>query len=235
MELDFRREAEAIKDLKRAIGHRDDVVVPEVIEGLNTERLLVMELVEGVKITDREGLLAAGIEPRRVAELLMDVYAEQLFRCDIFHADPHPGNLLVQPGPVLVLLDHGLTVTVPPELVATLKEAIEALQTGDFEALIRSLNKAGLDLGPDLDLETLLGVVDVLLGGDHREAVAPEEDGERTDLGQFALRLGSSIGHIPNELLLVGRAIGLMDGINRQLAPDLDALEVVARYAQEDA
>nr|MDQ3842334.1 AarF/ABC1/UbiB kinase family protein [Actinomycetota bacterium] len=142
MELDFRREAEAIKDLKRVIGRRDDVAVPEVVEGLNTERLLVMELVEGVKITDREGLLSAGIEPGKVAELLVDVYAEQLFELGVLHADPHPGNLLVQngpEGPVLVLLDHGLTLAVPPELVATLKEAIEALQTGDFEALAEAL------------------------------------------------------------------------------------------------
>jgi predicted unusual protein kinase regulating ubiquinone biosynthesis (AarF/ABC1/UbiB family) len=117
MELDFRREAKAIENLKSAIGYRDDIIIPEVIEGLNTKRLLVMELTEGVKITDREGLVAAGIEPGKVAELLIEVYAEQLFRRGVFHA----GNLFVQPGlegPVLVLLDHGLTVSVPPELVA---------------------------------------------------------------------------------------------------------------------
>ena len=232
MELDFRREAEAIADLKNAIGHRDDVVIPEVVEGLNTERLLVMQFVEGIKVTDRDGLVAAGIEPRRVAELIIDVYAEQLFKRGVFHADPHPGNLFVQPGPegpVLVLLDHGLTVAVPPELVAALKEAIEALQTGDFEALTVALKKAGLDLDPDLDLETLLGLVGVLLGGDRGEA----DDGEGTDLGQFGLRLGSSIGYIPDDLLLVGRAIGLIDGITRQLDPELDTIDIVARYAQD--
>ena len=232
VELDFRREAEAIKDLKRVIGRRDDVVVPEVVEGLNTERLLVMELVEGVKITDREGLLSAGIEPGKVAELLVDVYAEQLFELGVLHADPHPGNLLVQngpEGPALVLLDHGLTLAVPPELVAALKEAIEALQTGDFEALAEALGKAGLDLGPNLNLETLLGLVGVLMGGDRGE----EGGNGSVDLGEFGLNLGSSIGHIPNELLLVGRAIGLIDGTNRQLDPNLDTIEIVARYAQD--
>jgi predicted unusual protein kinase regulating ubiquinone biosynthesis (AarF/ABC1/UbiB family) len=232
MELDFRREAEAIADLRNAMGHRDDVVVPEVVEGLNTERLLVMELVEGVKITDREGLLNAGIKPGKVAELLVDVYAEQLFQRGVFHADPHPGNLLVRPGPegpVLVLLDHGLTVTVPPELAAVLKEAIESLQTGDLEALMSALRKTGLDLGPEADLEMLLGLVGVLFGGEG----SGEEDGEGMDLGEFALNLGSSIGHIPNDLLLVGRAIGLIDGINHQLDSDLDAVEIVARYAQD--
>ena len=232
MELDFRREAKAIADLKNAMSYRDDVLVPEVVEGMNTERLLVMEFVEGVKVTDREGLITAGIDPRRLAELLIEIYAEQLFQRGVFHADPHPGNLFVQPGPngpVLVLLDHGLTVGVPPELVAAMKEAIEALSEGDFDALTGALQKTGLDLDPDLDLDTLLGLVGVLLGGDRGE----EGDAGGTNFGEFGLSLGTSIGHIPNDLLLVGRAIGLIDGITRQLDPDLDTISIVARYAQE--
>lgn len=232
MELDFRREARAIADLKQAMSHRDDVLIPEVVEEMNTERLLVMEFVEGIKVTDCAGLIAAGLDPRRVAELLIEVYAEQLFQRGVFHADPHPGNLFVQPGqngPVLVLLDHGLTVSVPPELVGAMKEAIEALSEGDFEALTGALRKAGLDLDPNLGLDTLLGLVGVLLGGDRGEG----SDGGGTNLGEFGLSLGVSIGHIPNDLLLVGRAIGLTDGITRQLDPDLDTISIVARYAQD--
>jgi predicted unusual protein kinase regulating ubiquinone biosynthesis (AarF/ABC1/UbiB family) len=236
MELDFEREAGAIKTLKKALADRDDVLVPGVVEGVNTQRLLVMEFVEGVKITDREGLMNVGLDPRRVAELLVEVYAEQLFERGVFHADPHPGNLFVQPGPtgpVLVILDHGLTVTVPPDLVAAMKEAIEALTEGDFEALTGALRKAGLEISPDLDLETLLGLVGVLFGADQGQEGEENGEGEGDDLGQFGLKLGSSIGHIPNDLLLVGRAIGLIDGTVRQLDPDLDTVEIVARYAQD--
>src|ERR687890_680523 len=189
MELDFRREAKAITDLKNAMSRRDDVLVPEVVEGMNTQRLLVMEFVEGVKVTDREELITVGIDPRRLAELLIEIYAEQLFQRGVFHADPHPGNLFVQPGPngpVLVLLDHGLTVSVPPELVAAMKKAIEALSEGDFDALTGDLQKTGLDLYPDLDLDTLLGLVGVLLGGDRG-------DGGGTDFGEFGVSLGASI------------------------------------------
>ena len=233
MELDFRREAEAIRNLRDALSHREDVLVPEVVEGMNTERLLVMEFVEGVKITDREGLSNAGLDPQRVAELLVGVYAEQLFQRGVFHADPHPGNLFVQPGengPVLVLLDHGLTVTVLPDLIEAMKEAIEALTGGDFDALTGALQKAGLEISPDLDLDTLLGLVGVLFGSD--PSGEEDGDGEGTDLPQFGLKLGASIGHIPNDLLLVGRAIGLLDGITRQLDPDVDTIEIVARYAE---
>ncbi|MDQ4064355.1 MAG: AarF/UbiB family protein [Actinomycetota bacterium] len=237
MELDFEREARFISRLKKALSHRDDVLIPEVVEGLNTRRLLVLKLAEGVKITDREGLINAALDPSRVAELLVEVYAEQLFQRGVFHADPHPGNLFVKPGPdgpILVLLDHGLTVDLPPDLIAAMKEAIEALTEGNFEALTGALRKAGLDISPDLDLDTLLGLVGVLFGSDQTGEENGEGDEEATDLGQFGLKLGTSIGHIPNDLLLVGRAIGLIDGIVRQLDPDLDTIEIVARYAQED-
>ena len=227
LELDFVREAEAIGKLGRALGDRGDVVVPRVVEGLNTHRLLVMELAEGVKITDREALVDAGLDPKGVAETLVDVYAEQIFRRGVLHADPHPGNLLVragQDGPVLVLLDHGLTVDVPGSLSESLRSMILALEEGDLDTLTAGLERAGLRLGPEVDLEILLGLVGVLLGG--------EELGERGDVGELGLKLGSSVGSIPVELLLMGRAIGLLDGITRSLDPDLDTVGIVARYAR---
>ena len=126
--------------------------------------------------------------------------------------------------------ERGASATATQQDGSTLlREAIEAQQASDFEALTAALKKAGLDLGPDPDLGTLLELVGVLLGDDRREA----SDSEEIDLGRFGLRLGSGIGHIPNDLVLVGRAIGLIDGINRQLAPDLDAVEIVARYARD--
>ena len=226
LELDLAREAEAIGKIGRALGDRRDVAVPKVVEGLNTERMLVMELAEGAKISDREALVRAGLDPKEVAETLVGVYAEQIFRRGILHADPHPGNLLVRPGqdgPVIVLLDHGLTVDVPEDLSGSLRGMILALEEGDLDALTAGLEHAGLRLGPEVDLETLLGLVGVLLGG--------EEVGGRGGVGELGMKLGASVGSIPVELLLMGRAIGLLDGITRELDPDLDTVGIVARYA----
>ena len=226
LELDFRREARAIGDLRRALEHRDDVTVPDVVERWSTGRLLVMGLEGGAKVSDREALVRAGLDPREVAGLLVDVYADQLFRRGVFHADPHPGNLLVRrgpDGPVLALLDHGLTVRVEEELVESLGEMILALRGGDLDGLTAALRRAGLELGPEADLGTLLGLVGVLLGGERAE------DG---GIGEFGLKLGASVGGIPVELLLMGRAIGLIDGITRQLDPDLDTIGIVASHVR---
>jgi len=215
-------------NLRRTLSHRTDVVVPGVVEGMTTGRLLVMDFVEGVRISDREALVAAGTDPGEVAERLNDVFAEGLFRHGVLHADPHPGNLLVQPGPDgprLVLLDHGLTMDLEPSLVANLARMIGAMREGDLEALTRSLGETGLPVGPETDVETLLGVVGVLLGGGREET--------RPELGELGRGLGASVGDLPPRLLLVGRAIGLLDGITRTLDPDLDVLEIVARYTDD--
>ncbi len=219
LELDFKREAAAMADLRAALRHRADVLVPEVIPELSTGQLIVMEYADGIKITDREALLNAGISPGTVARLLNDLYAEQMLRLGVLHADPHPGNLFVQPGPRLVLLDHGLTVRLEPSLVHALGEMVGALVAGDFDGLARALAEAGLQLGEGVDITTLLQLVGVLLG---------EERG--TDVVEAGSRLGKSFGSLPVDLLLVGRALGLLDGITRQLDPGLDTLEIVASY-----
>jgi ubiquinone biosynthesis protein len=149
------------------------------------------------------------------------VYAEQMFSHGILHADPHPGNLLVQPGrPRLVLLDHGLTLSLEPSFIVALDRLVSALGSSDLEGVTASLGEAGLPIDEDTDLDTLLKIVGVLLGGERQD----------TDLGGFGLKLGASVGDIPPKLLLVGRAIGLLDGITRQLDPDLDALEIVGHH-----
>jgi predicted unusual protein kinase regulating ubiquinone biosynthesis (AarF/ABC1/UbiB family) len=83
--------------------------------------------------------------------------------------------------------------------------------------LARAARRSGITV-------TLLKLVGVLLGG---------EVGE-TDIGDFGMRLGASVGDVPPRLLLVGRAIGLLDGIARQLDPDLNTLEIVPRYTPRE-
>lgn len=219
LELDFAREAQAMTLLREKLAHRNDILIPAVVPEYSTGRLLVTDFVEGIKITDRPALLAAGIDPRAVARLLNDVYAEQLMRLGFVHADPHPGNLLVQHGPRLVLLDHGLTLQVPPHIVRALSAMVRALVNADFDALAAALAEAGLRLDQQTSVMALLQVVGVVLGGQRAQ--------EAVDLGK---QLSASIGDIPVELITVGRALGLLDGITRTLAPGLDTLEIVARY-----
>ena len=225
LELDFTYEAESMTSLRAALAHRADALVPAVVPDLSTEHLIVMEYIHGIKITDREALEQAGISPHEVAWLLNDLYADQMLHLGILHADPHPGNLLVQPGPRLVLLDHGLTVSLEPSLVDSLRQLVQALTSGDFGGVSGALAKAGLRLDGEVDITTLLNLVGVLLGKDQ-----PGESGEDVDAVDVGMQIGKSIGTIPTNLLLVGRTLGLLDGITKQLDPGMDTLEIVAHY-----
>jgi predicted unusual protein kinase regulating ubiquinone biosynthesis (AarF/ABC1/UbiB family) len=221
LELDFAHEASAMTELRAALQHRTDVLVPQVVTELSTKRLLVMEFIEGIKITEREALVKAGIDPVEVARRLNDLYADQMLHLGILHADPHPGNLLVQPGPRLVLLDHGLTVQLSPSLMHALGEMVQGLTTGDFDKLRKALAEAGLPLDEQVGIMTLLQLVGILLGGESEQATSVTEIGSQ---------VSKSLGSMPIDLILVGRALALLDGITKQLAPDLDTLEVVAHY-----
>ncbi len=225
LELDFTHEAESMTSLRTALAHRADALVPAVMPDLSTEHLIVMEYIHGIKITDREALEQAGISPHEVAWLLNDLYADQMLHLGILHADPHPGNLLVQPGPRLVLLDHGLTVSLAPSLVDSLRQLVQALTSGDFGGVSGALAEAGLRLDGEVDITTLLNLVGVLLGKDQ-----PGESGEDVDAVDVGMQIGKSIGTIPTDLLLVGRTLGLLDGITKQLDPGMDTLEIVAHY-----
>jgi ubiquinone biosynthesis protein len=203
--------------LATALAHRADVYIPSPIDRLGTKRLLVSEFVEGIKVTDRAGLEEFGIDPRQVALLLVDVYSEQILQLGIVHADPHPGNLLVQPGPRLIILDHGLTVEVSPRTVHALRAMVGSLVSGDLAGLAAAMAEAGLPLAEDADALTVLQLAGVLLG--------MEGAGGIETLGQ---RVSVSIQDVPQDLMTVGRALGLLNGIVHELDPDLEPLEIVA-------
>jgi ubiquinone biosynthesis protein len=219
LELDFGREAAAMAALQRALAHRSDVLIPNVVPELCTRRLLVMEYVDGVKITDVAALEQAGIDPRHVARLLNEVYAEQMLKLGWLHADPHPGNLRVQPGPRLVLLDHGLTVELRPALVGALRAMVGALARGDMSGLLEALTRVGFPVRAGTDISSLLQLAGVLLGSD-----------DPADVGR---RLGEAIGDVPSELVTVGRALSLLSGVTRTLDPELSVLDLVAASPTE--
>jgi predicted unusual protein kinase regulating ubiquinone biosynthesis (AarF/ABC1/UbiB family) len=106
-ETDFDHERSNMERVRGIFAERPDVVVPQTIEELSSRSVLTMSFEEGWKISDLEGQRAAGISPESVARLLTDSYFTMLFAHRVLHADPHPGNFLVRPGPTLIILDHG--------------------------------------------------------------------------------------------------------------------------------
>ncbi|PSC71592.1 putative aarF domain-containing kinase 1 [Micractinium conductrix] len=149
-ELDFRNEAANATRLAECMAGRQDVTAPRIFPELCTRRVLTMEWVDGCKLSDVEGMLQAGLEPRQVGILLLDAMAQSTYYDAWVHGDPHPGNILVRPRPdpppllsrlllgarprpQLVFLDHGIYVTMPDRLRHLYCQLWCAIVLGDMD------------------------------------------------------------------------------------------------------
>jgi predicted unusual protein kinase regulating ubiquinone biosynthesis (AarF/ABC1/UbiB family) len=214
-------------------AQRDDVRVPEIVWEHTTRRVLTMEFMEGIKITDVEALDAAGVDPQRVVQLLVDAYAVQVFQHGFFHADPHPGNLLVQPeGPRLVMLDFGLSKELPPTFREGVVRFAGAMIQEDAEGMVQAF----LDLGfetRDGSGDSLVEVARFALEFARRVRERTSGDPrifERWNQELPELVRQNPVVRIPSHVVLMGRALGLLSGVSRSLGARIDLLRAVLPY-----
>ncbi len=142
-ETDYSHERENMERMRKIFGGRKDVVVPTVFPELTAAGVLSMSFEQGMKINDLEGQHAAGIEPEVVGKLLVECYFEMLLRHRVFHADPHPGNFLVRPGPTLVILDYGAVEEVTPSLAEGMTMVVKGVLTRSDELVLSGVERMG--------------------------------------------------------------------------------------------
>jgi predicted unusual protein kinase regulating ubiquinone biosynthesis (AarF/ABC1/UbiB family) len=234
MELDFLNEARNCETLRRNFASRLDVVVPQVYHEFSSRRVLTMELVEGIKITDLEALAVAGIDKHEVAQKLIEIFTEMILRDGFFHADPHPGNILVQSGPRLVLLDFGLAKDFPPAFRDAMVRLTFAILTNNRDAIIAAFHDLGFRTR-DNSPETLLMLADLFLGNSVKRNRAYAD---RELIGEFAEELprtlrANPIVEVPADVLLVNRVMGLLSGIGKTLDSRVNLFSTLMPYANQ--
>ncbi len=142
-ETDYANERSNMERMRKVFEKQDNVVVPRVVDELTAAGVLTMTFEEGTKISDVEGLERAGINREAVARLLVECYFNMLLEQRIFHADPHPGNFLVRPGPTLVILDFGAVEEVTDALAEGMKTVVLGAITRDDEQILQGLETMG--------------------------------------------------------------------------------------------
>lgn len=233
MELDFAHEADNCETIARNLAARADIVVPRVYREFSTRRVLVMELIEGIKITDVAALERAGIDKHAVAQKLMEVFCEQVLRDGFFHADPHPGNVMVQPGPRLVLLDFGLAKDFPPRFRDGIVRLTFSILTADNEGIAAAFELLGFRTR-DGSPETLITLANLLLGNTVRRGRAYADKQLIEEFSEElprALRVNPVI-EVPADVLLVTRVMGLLSGLGKTLDSRVDLFATIMPYAQ---
>jgi predicted unusual protein kinase regulating ubiquinone biosynthesis (AarF/ABC1/UbiB family) len=236
-ELDFLNEGHNAETIARFLAHRDDVVIPRIHWEFTTRRVLVMEFMDGTKITDTNRLRGEGIDLTQVARSLVEVFCEQILVRGFFHADPHPGNILVQKSetgaPRLALLDFGLAKELPPRFKNGIVRFATALLQGDVEIMAEALVDLGFETR-DGSPESLGEIARFVL--DAAIQVRQQSFLDR-DLAQ---RIGSEISdriranpivRIPSHVVLLGRVIGLLSGVSRTLEAPIDLVQTILPYA----
>ena len=233
LELDFVREADNAEQAARQFAGRSDVRVPRIHRELTTRRLLVMEFIDGIKITDVEKLRAAGVDLQRVAQTLVEAYCEQVLVHGFFHADPHPGNLLVEPeGSRLVMLDFGLSKDLPAGFrEAVVRLALSLLQN-DADALASALFDMGFETRTG-EREALAEAARFFLDFAARFRSQPFADPqmfERLNEELPEMMRQNPIVKVPGHVVLLGRVLGLLSGVSRTLGSRVDLLRTLAPY-----
>lgn len=236
-ELDFVNEGRNAEEIDKLFEGRRDLRIPEVIWEHTTARVLVSEYLPGIKISDRDRLDAAGISRERVMHTLVDAYCLQILRHGFFHADPHPGNLLVTPGeddgpPVVVFLDFGLAKRLPMAFREAALAFVTSLVRGDSGAMARALVDLGFETreDPEEAFETicrvLLDVARQLRGRAYVDPAVVREAGEALP----RLIRENPIVDVPSHIVFVGRVFALLSGLGHTLDVRIDLVKAILPY-----
>lgn len=247
-EIDYLKEAENARTFFENFKDDRDVHVPRVISSLTTLRVLTLEDVFAIKITDYEAISAAGIDRGEVARKLLDVYLEQIFEDGFFHADPHPGNLFVTPLPPkkgsksrkvrwqLTFVDFGMVGHVPDNLREGLRETVVGVGTRDAARLIKSYKSLGFLL-PGADTQALeqasAAVFDRFWGMSMSE-LKNIHPGDVHDIGHRVRDvMVETPFQVPNDLLMLVRTVAILSGMCTGLDPNFNLWEQLEPYARK--
>jgi ubiquinone biosynthesis protein len=233
-ELDFTQEARNCCRFRENFKDEPDFFFPQVYQGLLSEKVLVLERIEGIRIDDIKKIEELQYDRKRLARLGIDAYFKMIFRDGFFHADPHPGNIFAMPTGQVGFVDFGIVGRVTDELKGTLASTFLALINRDFDSLIDNYIELGV-VPEDMDLDAfrrefkadLMEVIDPLYGLKLSEINFTEY---LTAFLNLALKHNM---RTPSELILINKAMLVLENIGLQLDPDFDFIAASEPYARK--
>lgn len=226
-ETDFLVEARNLSEFKRFCKPYAYMDCPKPYMELCTEHVVVMDYVDGISVSHPEQLIAAGYDLKEIGTKLVDNYATQVLDDGFFHADPHPGNIIIDGGQI-VLIDLGMTGRLNAKTRSVLKQMIFAVAKQDSPALADGLLRfAGTEADP-ADYPALLADLDTIVA-EYGTVDLKELDLAAfvTALTQLAQRHGIEV---PSTVTTVGRALVTLEGLLDEFIPDVNMIEIISEH-----
>ena len=229
-ELDFSREQRNMEQFAHDFTTNDTVHIPRSYPELSTDRVLTMELVEGIKLAETERLAASGLDLDEVARRGANLYMEMIFSNSVYHADPHPGNVLLLDGNVIGLLDFGMVGRMDERLHEDIEEMVLAVGSQDAEHLTSIIIRVGA-VPPELDRAALsLDVADFIAHYGSRSLEDLDLSSALKELVEMVRRYHISL---PARIAMLIKMLVTLEGTSRLLSPKFSLLEVMRPYRKK--
>ncbi len=246
-ELNYKKEAKNAKIFSDYHRDKPGIDAPKPHWELTTHKVLVLDQVEGIKITDYEELEAAGISRTEVAKRVQQAYLEQIYVDGFFHADPHPGNIFVRPESdglagdegepfTLIFVDFGMVGTISAGTRSQLRQMLVAVINQDFERIV-TLAKELRFLLPEADEDKVVGaleeVFDRYYGVSLGELANIDIDEVEELISEFQDLLFEFPFQMPQDFILLGRCLGILNGLTTGLDPDFEPVDQIEDFARD--
>ena len=229
-ELDYRQEARNLERLGENLKKFDRLLVPRPIMDFTTSRVLVMEWVEGVRVTSLRPLARMELDGEELASQLFEAYLQQVLVDGFFHADPHPGNLSLTADHRIALLDLGMVARISSSLQERMVRFLMAVSQGDGEEAAQVAIKLG-EPGPDFDEVGFVAAVTELV--DRQQGVVAKD----IELGKVVLGVTRTASEhrmrIPGDLSMLGKTLLNLDRVGRTLDPEFDPNQAIRTHVAD--
>lgn len=231
LEIDYTHEAQNADKFFLNFKDSDTVIIPGMFWKYTTKHVLCQEFLEGIKITDIEKIKARGLDLRKISVDLSYAYLKMIFEDSFYHADPHPGNILVSPEGKIIFLDFGMAGHIDPLLRENLANLIISIQLNDIDVLIEALTELGLisDIGSEspllkIKLEELL-VKYYDLSSKFIDPAAFLQD--------LVNIFAGTRGRVPTNIMLLSKTLIIREEISRKLDPEHNFGELTETYVKK--
>ncbi|MFT5902520.1 MAG: ubiquinone biosynthesis protein, partial [Bacteroidia bacterium] len=226
-ELDYRTEARNLERFRKLYKSYTNFIIPAAFRDYSTEKLMVMEFVSGCKISDVAQIRAWGLNPEKVAENGMNIYLTQIFEFGIFHADPHPGNVLVRKDGVICLLDFGMVGTLMKKDKFSFAGIFVGMAERDPAKMASNMKSLAIEDGItdmrqlEYDLNEL---IEDFASLDVDEASIADTV-ERLQKIMFDHQI-----RVPGDVFLIFRAFAILEGIGKTIHPHFNTYDFIRPY-----
>ena len=229
-ELDFGREERNLQQFARDFVDDPRIRIPKSFTEYSTSRVLTMEYLDGIKLSHRCELIAAKVDLVEVARRGAELYMEMIFSHGFYHADPHPGNILVMPVNVIGLLDFGMVGRLDPHLQDEISDIVMALAGGDSDQLATVITRVG-ETPADLDRASF--EIDVTEFVTYYAAQRLDEFDLSSALNELTEMIRRYQILLPARIALLLKVLVMLEGTSQLLSPQFNLMDVIVPYQRK--